>query len=364
VRVALDVTSLTGSRVSGIGNYIGHLTAALQARSEAEVHGTFPWSRAFRRGWVHRHFPAISTRLWWGGLSESNYDLYHGPDFGLPSLKKVRRVVTIHDLAFLEPGMASPDHAERSRRKIDHSLVASAPDAVITVSDFVRAGVLARYPQLRGKVITVYHGADHLAAGGHPAEEHRQTLEAENTPYFLFVGNLEARKNLPRLIRAFEELARVHADIRLVLVGATGYGAEEVIRLCSSSIFSKRIEWRGFVPKAALIDLYRRAVGFVYPSLHEGFGFPALEAMSLGVPVMTSRGSGLEEVAGAASAVQVDPLDIESIRLGLNTLLAGDSKQRSLWIEAGLARARELTWSQCARRTLMVYRFAVSADRP
>src|SRR5262249_1949134 len=133
-------------------------------------------------------------------------------------------------------------------------------------------------------------------------------------PYFLFVGNLESRKNVAGLIRAFGRLkARPeHADTRLVLVGKAGFGIEDILNEAKHSPAPDHIVLPGFISNLGLVNYYQWAVGFVYPSLYEGFGFPVLEAMRLGCPVITGNTSATPEVAGEA-AVLVNPRDDDEI---------------------------------------------------
>ena len=167
--------------------------------------------------------------------------------------------------------------------------------------------------------------------------------------YLLFVGTLEPRKNLARLVAALETLG--YSVPQLVVVGATGWGD---IKLDSTinekSKITSRVKFLGFVEASDLGVLYSNASAFCYPSLMEGFGLPILEAMSYGAPVVTSRGSSTQEVAGNAG-VLVDPLDLSSIANGVVEALS----QKSTLVELGYKRAAEMTWAQSAICTASVY---------
>ena len=167
--------------------------------------------------------------------------------------------------------------------------------------------------------------------------------------YLLFVGTLEPRKNLSRLVAALETLG--DSVPQLVVVGATGWGDIKLDSMIKNkSKISNRVKFLGFVEASDLGVLYSNASAFCYPSLMEGFGLPILEAMSCGVPVVTSRGSSTQEVAGDA-AVLVDPLDVSSIANGVVTALS----QRNNLVELGFKRAAEMTWHQTALRTASIY---------
>ena len=168
----------------------------------------------------------------------------------------------------------------------------------------------------------------------------------------LFVGALQLRKNVERLVEAF---AILPAPWRLVLAGApSGYRAVEILDRIERSASRDRIEVTGYLPRAALDRLFARASIFAFPSLDEGFGIPVLEAMAAGVPVITSNTSALAEL-GRGAAYLVDPLRVEEMACALQTL-ARDQSLRDELIAAGLARAAQFSWPEAVRKTEAVYR--------
>jgi glycosyltransferase involved in cell wall biosynthesis len=167
----------------------------------------------------------------------------------------------------------------------------------------------------------------------------------------LMVGAIQKRKNVARLVKAFE---RMPAGWKLALAGsAQGYGADEELRAVEESPRRRDIDVLGYVPAAALEDLYGRARIFAFPSLDEGFGMPVVDAMARGVPVVSSRRSAIPEVAGDA-AILVDPEDIEELGAALNRL-AGDEALRQDLARKGRERASEFTWGLAVERTWNVY---------
>jgi glycosyltransferase involved in cell wall biosynthesis len=168
----------------------------------------------------------------------------------------------------------------------------------------------------------------------------------------LHVGAIQHRKNIVRLVEAFERA--LPAPWRLVLAGSGGYGSADIHVRIASSPAAGRIEVKGWVTDEELRRLYRRASVFAFPSLDEGFGIPVLEAMASGVPVLTSNRSALPEVAGDC-AVLVDPTSVEELEEGLRNLATRDELRRDL-IERGLARAQGFTWERAAEQTWAVYR--------
>jgi glycosyltransferase involved in cell wall biosynthesis len=172
-------------------------------------------------------------------------------------------------------------------------------------------------------------------------------------PYVLFVGTVEPRKNLPRVVDAFARIGR--PDVELVLVGPTGWNEDVAPAVAALGARARAL---GFVPRHDLAPLYAGAAAFVYPSLREGFGLPVLEAMAQGTPVVTSAATSTAEVAGDA-ALLVDPFDVDAIAAAIDRALTDGEVARRLR-DAGRARAAEFPWSRTAEMTLAVYREAVS----
>ena len=168
-----------------------------------------------------------------------------------------------------------------------------------------------------------------------------------STPYLLSVCTLEPRKNLPRLLQAYEQVrARNKERLQLVLTGRLGWQYEELVRQLGNSPYSQDIVLTGFVPDRDLADLYRGARAFAFPSLYEGFGLPVLEAMSCGIPVMASNISSIPEVGGDCICY-CDPYSIESMVRALETVLLDEEKRRYM-AAAEIERARQFSWALAA----------------
>ena len=173
-----------------------------------------------------------------------------------------------------------------------------------------------------------------------------------NGRYLLCVGAREPRKNLDRLIAAFVEVAGANPDLSLVIVGKYGWG--EDVTGDRLSVISGRLKILGFVEKEDLAALYSGAVGFIYPSLYEGFGLPILEAMACGCPVITSNLGSMKEIAGE-SALLIEPENVESIAGAISKICRNKKVSEELKIK-GFKRAGEFNWQKTASQTLEVYR--------
>ncbi len=258
-------------------------------------------------------------------------------------------VVTIHDLAFLHDRQLATRHGHRFfRRGLElarrHARLVMCPSQA-TIDECVDAGIEADRLRLVPWGVT----PPTVTKDDVSAVLERYKIDR---PYVLFVGTVEPRKNLPRLLDAF---ARVPNDVDLVLAGPTGWNASIDAQLTA---LGPRVHALGFVGRSDLDGLVAAASVFCYPSIREGFGLPVLEAMAQGAPVVTSAGTATAEVAGDAGLL-VDPLDVDDIARATATLL-DDRAEAARLGEAGRDRAKAFTWERSAELVVEVYREALS----
>jgi glycosyltransferase involved in cell wall biosynthesis len=173
---------------------------------------------------------------------------------------------------------------------------------------------------------------------------------------------VDRRKNHLRMLQAFEHLVRDGFPHRWLVAGSAGYGGEDFETALSRSPVADRVDWRREVSDAELVRMYCQADLLLWPSLNEGFGLPPVEAMACGTPVVSSIVTAIPEVCGDA-ALLVEPTDVEQIFEAMRSLLS-DEGMRQEYIERGSRRARELTWTECARTTLLAYQSALDAKSP
>ena len=217
---------------------------------------------------------------------------------------------------------------------------AGRADLIIAVSQFTADQVCSLLGVEASRVRVVHHGV-----------RRREVAERPRENIVLHVGAVQTRKNILRLVEAFERDAG--SDWRLVLAGSAGYGAAGILKRIAESPARTRIEVTGFVNDVQLGSLYAQASIFAFPSLDEGFGMPILEAMSAGIPVMCSSTSALPEVAGKA-ALLVDPLSTEEIGDAMRRLMQSRSLREEL-VRKGLRRASAFTWEKATQETWRVY---------
>ena len=277
--------------------------------------------------------------------------MFYGASVSLPQ-RHGRRVVTVHDLIpVTHPELCDPAHIASFRRLVLPSI--RSADAVIVVSSTTRTALREHLRLEHDRVYCVPNGVHEtfqpsldgtLAA----ATATRYGIDGR---YLLYVGTLEARKNVARLVEAFGRSA-VAADHTLVLAGTRGWGAAEASAGIASLPRGARVRIVGYVAAEDLPALYRGATAFVFPSCVEGFGIPVLEAMASGCPVLTSTAPALTEVAADAALV-VDPLDTDAIADGIRRLVH-DAELRETLRVRGLRRAKEFSWDRTAAETLAV----------
>ena len=180
------------------------------------------------------------------------------------------------------------------------------------------------------------------------------------TPYFLFVGTLEPRKNFDRIFKAFEKINPASYDVNLVIAGGTGWKNKNFLAKLDDHPMKSRIYLTGYVSRDQLTEYYRNALCLLYPSLYEGFGFPIVEAMSCGTPVITGNTSSMPEIANDA-AIIVDPLDIREIAHAMVNVLT-DTTLRDRLIESGKKRAGHFSWQDSANRFCQIFESIVNHE--
>jgi glycosyltransferase involved in cell wall biosynthesis len=339
--IALDATYSIGDVLSGVGLYSHEILMGL-ACAHPEVRFDFCYRphrylRA-RRAALPRN---ARRRVLAEPLGPRSADLFHGLNQRLPRIPMRRAVATFHDLFVMTGEYSTPEY--RARFTAQARDAAARADAVIAVSEFTRSQVISLLGVEPARVHVVHHGTRKFA-GPLLAPPGREQV-------ILNVGAIQKRKNIARLVEAFETLP---SSWQLVLAGSNGYGAQEILARIEKSPARERINVTGYVSPSDLSGWYARAAVFAFPSLDEGFGMPVLEAMAAGVPVITSKRSALPEVAGDA-AVLVDPEDTEALAEALRELTLNVDLCRDL-ARRGTARVRMFTWEKAICDTWNVYR--------
>jgi glycosyltransferase involved in cell wall biosynthesis len=304
-------------------------------------------SRAVRVLWEHVRLRAV--------VNHGPFDALHAPGYVAPLGLKKPLIVTIHDLfALTRPAWCSRLNRDHFRALIPPAVRRAA--RVIVPSESTRKALAEVLPSSRGKTSVIPFGVrDDLARVRNPVRL-AAVREKYRLPgrFILFVGNLEPRKNLPGILRAFQAYRESGLDpVDLVLVGRRRFGVK-VCRLTRRLRVDTGLHSPGYVADEDLAAIYSMARVFFFPTLDEGFGFPVLEAMACGVPVVASDRGALPEVAGDA-AVFIDPADVGAMAAALTRVL-GDADLRAEMVARGSKRVESYTWENAARLTEQVYR--------
>jgi glycosyltransferase involved in cell wall biosynthesis len=372
MRIGFEASALQGCK-SGVGYYAENLLAGMMAvapehdyvlfsnrdirEGRSPLGGEQVYDRGFfpvRAAWMQTVLP--------GSIRRAAPDVVHFPNYLAPLASPCPYVVTIHDMTlYITPRFHGFKKLVLDRTLLPH--VARRAAGIVTVSNCAREDIVRYLKVPREKVRVVMNAVSPMFRPVTDAARLTAVLGRYgiDVPYILFVGNIEPRKNIARLVQAFARLKRVGLPHKLVLVGQPGWHFQPIFAEIERQGVSRDVILTGYVPLEDLPALYSAAECMAFPSIYEGFGLPVLEAMACGTPVITSASSSLSEVAGDA-ALLVDPRSVEQItdalvRIHGDPQLAGDLSSR------GLARSARFTWENAARATLDFYE-AVLSPRP
>ncbi len=366
MRIGFDGTSLRPRR-TGVGYYTEHLLRHLAEAatgdeivvvSNRDVDTAAPLPAGVR---VMTSGTRMPRMVWMQSaapmaLRRAGVDVAHFTNGMLPIASPVPTVVTIHDMSLrLYPRYHPARRVLLNAPLVD--LAARRADAIVTVSETAKRDIVRLY-KLDPERVHVVHEA---AAPAFRPVTNQDELDRVRCRYrladriVLYVGTIEPRKNLPKLIEAFASRKRA-GDLphHLVCVGPYGWLSRGLEDLIHRTRVSHAIQFTGYVPFEDLPALYSLAELFVYPSMYEGFGLPVIEAMACGTPVITGRAAALAEV-GSDAVEQVERLDVDALGEAM-ARLARDSTRRAELSQRALARARQFSWERAAQETLDVYR--------
>jgi len=358
LKIAIEATAAF-KQSAGVGRYTRGLILALRDLTHAHFiqlvsssdSPEADWANGFKQvrypfsertgAWLWQRLNApLPIETWTGKI-----DVFHGPNFTLPTLRKAKGITTIHDLSFLS---SSPWHPPATKKYLTTAVTRSIKNshALIADSESTKRDILSHFSFPDEKIHVIYPG---IEPQFRVLEEPRAKTPVPKR-FLLAVGTVEPRKNLSTIIEA---LAHLDNDLHLLIAGGSGW-LEEKTKLHAKVEALKlqdRVHFLGFVPDEDLITLYNLAQAVVYPSFYEGFGLPVLEAMACGTPVVCARNSSLPEAGGDAVVYLDDARDAKEMAQKIEKLLSERAKYRML----GLERVKKFTWESAAKRALSVY---------
>jgi len=369
MRIAFDGTTLTPGR-TGVGYYTEHLLQHLAREVETTgdeivvvsnqpIDTQSPLPRHVRVHDGHR-FP---IRIGWMQLRAARAldvlqpDVAHFTNGMIPIGSPVSTIVTIHDMSLRLYPNCHPVRRLLLNRPLMHFAIRQAT-AIVTVSNSARRDLLRLHGVPPDRVNVVHEAASPAFRPIDDAARLAAIRKRYALPerFILYVGTIEPRKNLARLVEAFADARRAGIPHHLVCVGPYGWASRDLSGHIDRLGVREAVHFTGYVPFDDLPAIYNLGEFFVFPSLYEGFGLPVVEAMACGLPVLTSNTSSLGEIASDA-AETVDPTDTEALAAAIR-LLATDAGRRRELSELGSARARTFSWTQTAKEMLGVYQRA------
>lgn len=377
MNITFDATPLISEKITGIGwCEVGQTQAIARLFPENRYEYTFFTSgkneridkaRSFAGNRIKLNYSEFSGYLYravstflpvpYSLFFGKNSDITHFFNYIAPPFVHGKKVVTVHDMVY----KAFPETVRgRTRFMLETGLKKSMKraDIIVTDSEFSKREIIRYFPEYNGKIRVVPCGVD--CERFRPCENPeiidnvKKSLDIDGE-YFLYVGTIEPRKNLVRLIRAYNVFARhVKNPPVLVLAGAKGWLYDDIFALVKKLRLEKQVIFTKYVPSEDMTPLICGATAFVFPSLYEGFGMPPLEAMACGVPVLTSGEASLPEVTGDC-AVICDAYSVKSIAKGMYRLYKNPDLRKDL-SRRGLERAKLFTWENSAEKLYEVYR--------
>jgi glycosyltransferase involved in cell wall biosynthesis len=368
MKVLFDSQPLLGNR-TGIGRYVEQLTESMKEKAKVDFWFnqirtknlntiTIPTSNVKNSRYPYKVLrrlgkPNILHDLPIDIIGE--YDIFHGGNFTTFNTRKAKNIITIHDLAFLrDPNITDDITYKHHTTWLPYSI--NKADHIIAISNQTKADIMKYYKVPDEKITVTYLSADSSLQRA-SMEEIEATKARYNLPnqYFLYVGTLEPRKNIPYMLEAFSKAKeKYQIPHKLVIVGKKGWKYESIFQTIERNKLENDIIFTGYINDEDLPAIYSGASIFLFPSLYEGFGLPVLEAMKCGVPVITTNVSSLPEVAGDAGILI--PLDDVGYFANQIFELINDDDKWKHYSQLSLTRAGQFSWDRTAQETIDVYK--------
>lgn len=288
----------------------------------------------------------LPIHLWFSKLSNHFLDVFFSPAHYIPRYCPFKTVVTIHDLSYLYfPNEFLKKDLYQLKNWTEYALKNSAK--IIAVSKTTKKDVMHEYGIPDNKIDVVYNGYKHIS---HQSATGK--LSTDNTPYFLYVGTIQPRKNISLLISSFAQFYKVHPEFKLILAGKKGWLYEDIFSHSKELRVQDSVIFPGFVSEEEKDSLYKKASAYILPSLYEGFGIPLLEAMSHRCPVLSSFSSSLPEVGGEA-CLYFDPKSSTDLVEKMELIISDKALAKKL-VTAGTERCSLFSWDESGRKTLEI----------
>lgn len=379
MKIAFDISYIQKKR-AGIGRAALNLLQGLLEHDRVNEYILHGWSysldietiKIFKKHNVQLSLlkiPGNIKRFFWNQFRTPNIEyflksinIFHSSDPFLPPLHTAKGIITIHDLVYKK----YPHLLQKEVLKWDSHIIKSIQraNAIITPSNQSRNDIIEFFPSAADKINVVHFPIEPIFTNI-PDPNYDSFIKSKynlDNPFILFVGTIEPRKNIVNLIKAFEMFQLKHkSPPQLVICGKPGWMYEDIFKTMKGPSVVGKIRYFNYLPEKELASLYRLAHIFVFPSVYEGYGFPVLEAMASGTPVITSNTSSLKEIAEGA-AILVDPTSIDEFADSMIKLSENDSLRNEL-SRKGLERIKLFNSATAAEQVLNIYKQLMNKNK-
>lgn len=307
---------------------------------------------------LYTRLDQLYSKIPFNVLFNTNVEIYHAHNYFLPYKLNKPSVVSIYDSVYkLFPNTMDGKNLALLNRIMPRSLTDSTK--ILTISKNSKHELINLLNVEPSKISIAYPGIDETIYYTIPKNITKSTLEHLNIkrPFLLYVGTLEPRKNIERIIEAYAAIGCYHKEYDLVLAGSIGWKSEEIFNKIKKYSLSNKIHITGYISQQEQVALYNAATCFLFPSLYEGFGMPPLEAMACGCPVITSNTSSLPEVVGDAG-ILINPLSTDELAVAISKVL-DDEKVQNLMKERNKEQVKKFSWHNTAVSVLELYQTMV-----
>ncbi len=378
MKIGADIRVLMDKHYSGISEYTANLLSALLAQDRTSEYKLFYNSYHDLGGrldsWngpnsqvIGLHYPnkifnyCLQKVFGYPRLDQilGGVDVFWSPHFNFTSLSGsesgLKKVITVHDLSFLRYPQFFSGRKNFWHKALGVKKIMKEADMIIAVSENTKNDIIELAGIDAAKIRVIYSG-NNLVKKAWPEEKAKTCLDklGVSGPFILYVGNIEPRKNISGLIKAYDELRRGGENIDLVLAGAPGWKDAQIYSDWQASPYKDQIKFLGYISQEEKEILYSKAAVFAYPSYYEGFGFPPLEAMTYGAPVVCSNVSSLPEIV-AEAAIMINPEKSEELAEAMKMILT-DKGLRARLVDSGYERAKIFSWNKTAVEYLALFK--------
>lgn len=356
MKLGFEVSSISGGNNTGIARYINNVINNISAEESIDINLLYKISRGKDKLYSSEYLKNIKTVSYYNNIlpiMKPKFDIIHGLDGYIPNWKNCKKIVTIHDIRvikFAKDNISS--YKYRKRKENLYRKVFKYVDAIITVSQTTKDDIVEYFDLNPNRIVKVHLGINEKFLSYSEKNRNKDSINKYGIkkPYLLYVGAISKQKNTARLVEAFLT-SDFKKDFDLILVGPKSFGHEDTLATIDKYNGTDIVKLLGFVNDNDLINLYLNSIGFVFPTIYEGFGFPVLEAMALGVPVLTSNIGAVNEIDGGYG-IKVDPYSIDEIRDGIGKLINFDKKLSEQMVQ----HAKKFTWDKTAKTYLKIYK--------